>query len=233
MMRINGSAHSSLNGKLSDYPETSLAISHDPTIVCPRYEVIFEYLRITERPLTGLERRAFLYLLDLDADERFVHSEIPGECMCMEILPTIVQALDPDPVQAVVSERTLEGATYAARRYHTERVGKFQGIVLGLKTRREHTSDLRKLARQQVRDLDVVIHELLSRPRPEYATDRAMLECEVPQLVDLVRTVQRKRSAPSLTWQALRDRLEQDYRRLGELLVQLERMMRAWGVGAG
>ena len=26
-------------------------------IVCPRYEVIFEYIRLTERPLTGLEQR--------------------------------------------------------------------------------------------------------------------------------------------------------------------------------
>lgn len=35
--------------------------------------------------------------------ERYVHSELQGECVCMEILPAIVQALDANSVQTVVA----------------------------------------------------------------------------------------------------------------------------------
>ena len=65
----------------------------DTTIVCPRYEVICEYLFITERLLIGLEQRAFLYMVDPNADDRYALSEGPDECVCMDELPRIVPAL--------------------------------------------------------------------------------------------------------------------------------------------
>ena len=104
-------------------------------------------------------------MLDLDEDVRLVHRDLDGDepCICAELLPSIVKALDPDPVESVVAERTLEGATYPAQRWHTEKVGRFQGIVLGLKTQKQHTADLRKLARQQLEDFEIVLKELANR----------------------------------------------------------------------
>ena len=40
-------------------PVPRFRVAQRPEIVCPRYEVIYEYLRSTGRPLTGLEQRAF------------------------------------------------------------------------------------------------------------------------------------------------------------------------------
>ena len=37
-----------------------------PEVICPRYEIVHNYARIVRRPLTSLEQRAFLYLLDAE-----------------------------------------------------------------------------------------------------------------------------------------------------------------------
>lgn len=159
-------------------------------IVCPRYEVIYEYLRVRNfQPLTHLEQRAFLYLLDLECDEEMLNAH-GDECVCMDIMPTIVQFLEPDPVDCVVAERNLENETYAARRFHTEKIGKHQGIILGTKTKREHTDDLRALAQRLLKDFDVVFAELrVRRESVGYTSDRAMIENEFPRIVEFMRAV--------------------------------------------
>lgn len=203
-------------------------------IVCPRYEVIYEYLRIVGRRLTGLEQRAFLYLLDLDADERFAHVDGP-DCVCMDILPAIVQALEPDPVECIVAERNLEGLSYPSQRWHTEVVGRHQGIVLNSKTQKEHTSDLRKLIRTQLKDLDIVLRELLSRPAPEYSSQQEMIEGEMPKLLELTQMIARRRQrgdkkVPGLTWGNLREHLEATYFKEQAILKGLERTLAQWGI---
>jgi hypothetical protein len=203
------------------------------TIVCPRYECIHNYIRLIKRPLTGLEQRAFLYLLDLDENDAFEHADdLSGACICMTILPEIVAALSPDPVGATVSVRSLDDQIYKSQRYHTERVGKHQGIVLAPKTQREHTSDLRKLVRKQLKDLDIVVRELLNRPRPEYSSDRAMIEGEMPLLLELARLTLRKRAArtPVMTWANLRANLDAKHSRETVQLKQLQCSLTAWGV---
>lgn len=161
-------------------------------IVCPRYEVIYEYLRVRNfQPLTNLEQRAFLYLLDLECDEEMLnaHSE---DCVCMDILPTIVQFLEPDPVDCVVAERNLENETCPARRFHTEKINKNQGIVLGMKTKREHTDELRNLAQRLLKDFDVVFAELRIRMKSVgYSSERAMIENEFPKIVEFMRAIQK------------------------------------------
>lgn len=146
----------------ADAPEQSFSRRK---LVCPRYENVYEYIRLVERPLTGQEQRAFLYMLDLDAEDRYVHaSEEDGhECICMDLLPTIVQALEPDPVDDIVAKRSLEGETYMSQRFHTERVGKFQGIVLNRKTQTEKTEDLKRRGNELLKDFEAVLREISSR----------------------------------------------------------------------
>lgn len=204
-------------------------------IVCPRYEVIHRYIQLTKRPLTALEQRAFLYLLDLDVDERFEHADDEsGACICMDIMPEIVQALEPDPVEHVVAERTLEGQSYAAQRWHTEKVGRNQGIVLGLKTKKQHTNDLRKLARKQLEDFDIVIRELIDRAKPEYKNARAMIEGELPKFLELVRLAQSRKSPPKtegpLTIDRAREMLARRHEQGAALLKSLEGRLRRWGI---
>lgn len=201
-------------------------------VVCSRYEVIYEYLRILGRPLTGLEQRAFLYLLDLDADERFRHYD---QCMCLDFLPTIVQALEPDPIECTVAERNLDGQSYASQRWHTERVGRHQGIVLNTRTQKEHTSDLRKLIRTQIKDLEIVLRELLSRPFPEYDNAQAMIEGEMPKLLELTQMIARRRQrgdkkVPGLTWSNLREHLDATYFKEQAILKNLKGTLERWGV---
>ena len=55
--------------------------------------MICEHLRLTGRLLISLECRAFLYMADPNADDRYALSEGPDECVCMDELPRIVPAL--------------------------------------------------------------------------------------------------------------------------------------------
>lgn len=203
-------------------------------IVCPRYEVFYEYLRIHNRPLTALEQRAFLYMLDLDENERFVHADEP-DCVCVDLMPTIVQALKPDPVECIVAERTLEGASYPAQRYHAERVGRNQGIVLGLKTKKQHTNDLRKLARKQLDDLDTIMRELVDRSKAEYPNARAMIAKDLPKFLELAKMAQaRKRpqkASGALTLARARDLLDKNHLQGAAELRELERTLARWGIG--
>lgn len=185
--------------------------------------------------MTDLERRAFVHLLDLDADERYYHLD---DCMCLEIMPAVIHALEPDPVDATVAQRSLEDQTYPAQRFHTEKVGKFQGIELFPKTKKEHTKQLRKLCRTQLDDLEIVLRELMSRPFEEHANKQAMLEAEFPKLIELARMIAKRKkrtqqtetSALSITWAGVRDRLMRDCERVNGELLKLRDALARWGI---
>lgn len=204
----------------------------DRKIVCPRYETVYEYIRVTDRPLTGLEQRAFLHLLDLDLDERYTHGP---ECICMELLPAIVKAISPEPLTGNAATRSLDGETYQSQRYHTEQIGRMQGVTVSPRIQKEHTAELRKLVRRQIRDLECVLQELLRRPSTDYTSRAAMIESEFPQLARLMTSVLRrqrrqKQPRPASSWDEARLRIEEDYRQQAECLKMVRQTMAAWSI---
>ncbi len=204
-------------------------IAEDSTskIVCPRYEVIYEFLRVQDfRPLTNLQQRAFLHLLDLEVEDTYRHGD---DCVCMDLLPAIVQALDPDPVNCVVAERTLENETYKSQRFHTEKIGKHQGIVLGMKTKREHTSELSKLARRLFKDFSTVLDELKCRlPTLGYGSDQELIEREIPKTIEFIqsvgRAVKKRSSTNHVREKAVKQLLDQLTERLSKQHAEEKRL---------
>lgn len=132
------------DGAVREYTSTAGKLTDLNTPVVPILKALPRVAVSAERPFTGLERRAFLYMLDLDADERYVHFEIPGECVCMDILPPLRRPST--PVRSRPSFRSARSTAPPSRSgaIHTERVSRYQVIVLGLKTQRGHTSVLSK-----------------------------------------------------------------------------------------
>lgn len=161
-------------------------------LACPRYQVVLQYIREKAAPLTCREKLAFQCFLDIDTDERFTHYE-DGQCECMSILPEILGALDDEPIDGVVVTRNLEEQSYPSQRFHNEKVGRFQGVVLTPKMRLLYVKDLRESARRCLDHFEKTILELLRRPQPEYSSPREMFESELPRLPEVLKLVSAKK----------------------------------------
>lgn len=195
--------------------------------ICRRYEIFYEYLREIARPLTRLEQRAFLHLLDLTEDS--AHTE---DCVCAEFMPKIVQALEPEPVNGAVAERDLEGQTYASQRFHTERYGKDQGITVSQRTKKEHTAELTKTAKGLLADFETVLRELMRREN-SHESVRKMLSVEFPQLLELASVGRRKvakQASRTPAWRQVQQKLEEQRRRAGKEMHALAHTLTRWGI---
>ncbi len=155
-------------------------------IICRRYEVFYEYLRVIDRPLTQPEQNAFLYLLDMECSPdhpEWVHYEQP-ECICDEIMPHIVQALDPDPAEFKVAVRSLDGVINEHEPGHTRDLTRhFQGVVLRQRTKMEHADEIKREARHRFAEFMKLVKEL--RARSEllgYDDEEKMLADIFPEL---------------------------------------------------
>jgi hypothetical protein len=61
-----------------------------------------------------------------------------------------------------------------------------------MKTKREHTDELRNLAQRLLKDFDVVFAELRIRMKSVgYSSERAMIENEFPKIVEFMRAIQK------------------------------------------
>jgi hypothetical protein len=129
---------------------------------CPKWEAVHDYILAIGRRLTEAERKAFLHFLDMEEDESERHND---DCICIEIMAIVVKALEPEPVDRIVAERTKEDAEihYHPTRFHAEQTGSKFGIILETKTKLRHTMDLVGVGKELVEDLKIIIAEIDKR----------------------------------------------------------------------
>lgn len=159
-------------------------------ILCDLFECAYEYIRLARRPLTGLEQRAFSYLLDIEAsdDQEWIHRDADHEdvCICTDILPTIVQALSPDPVDVEVAYRSLEGVKNPTVRGHNrDLVRHMQGVQIEPRVKREKAKELLRRAQEMMAGFQVLFSELKVRFLDlGYPSANAMVADNFPALAD-------------------------------------------------
>lgn len=220
-------------------------------LVCQRYEVMHEYIRLLRRPLTTLERRAFMHFLDLETDDSAKWAELyheavlspehvtfldlerefatqygytpqrdlplmprqegdwfrsvrdlkgsslhparPGadlkiehapDCLCAELVPDIVRAIEPDPVDCLVAHRDLDDVPGTpSERYKNIGVPFMQGIVVRARIKREHASELLAQAQDMLAGFMMLLAELHERHRHAgYECPGDMIDEAFPQL---------------------------------------------------
>lgn len=129
---------------------------------CPKWEAVHDYILAIGRRLTEAERKAFLHFLDMEEDESERHND---DCICIEIMAIVVKALEPEPVDLIVAERTKEDAEihYHPTRFHAEQTGSKFGIILEAKTKLRHTMDLVRVGKELVEDLKIILAEVNKR----------------------------------------------------------------------
>lgn len=151
---------------------TDDATSEDPSLVpdeqsvgniCERYEALFEYIRVIRRPLTCLEQRAFIHALDLTDYEHFPGWYHASECICVDLLPTIVQAIEPDPIDCTVAKRDMNGIRGIPFRGFKALLPAFQGIVMQPKIKADHARELLARAQEFMEGFSTLARELQAR----------------------------------------------------------------------
>ncbi len=89
---------------------------------CPKWEAVHDYILAIRRRLTEPDRKAFLHFLDMVEDEAEQHAD---DCLWNDIMPIVVKALEPEPVDLIVTKRTAEDAEahYYTTRIYAEQTG--------------------------------------------------------------------------------------------------------------
>lgn len=170
---------------VSDYEPLFPPIEYrgDEKIVCHLYECFYEYLRVVGRPITGLEQRAFAYLLDIECDDGWRH--VDG-CMCLDLIPTCIQALSPDPMDVQSASRSLEGVTNLTVRGHNrDLVRHMQGVQVEPRIKREKAQELLRKAQESLGAFQVLFDELKQRFLDlGYPNPNAMIHDLFPRFAD-------------------------------------------------
>lgn len=130
------------------------------TNACARWEAVHDYVLSAGRRLTEPERRAFLYVLDMEMDHDVKHAD---DCICMEIMPIVVDALEPEPVTSAIAERTIEDGRPDHIKFRAEQHGSLFGVVLEKKSRKEHTENLIALGQGLIDEFAKIVRAIERR----------------------------------------------------------------------
>jgi len=189
---------------------------------------VLEYVKLVGRPLTGLERRTFEHYVDLMDDQEFPGWRHLDDCDCASIVPKVVQAIEPDPVDADVASRSLDGVVGRVGRGFKALVPAHQGIRVDRRLSLEHWEELVQVAVEKLADFEVVLNELKKRARSAgYPTAQAMVRLLFPEVYDIAARkaassagAEEKRRTVVVRTKTPRGRVQaalQDWKTLGQL----------------